>query len=210
VTRLASARFLPIAVPKPDEAQHLGNVLVQAGLGCLEVALRRADSLEALERACAVEDLLVGAGTVITRGQAVAAAEAGASFALAPGLNEEVVHQCRELGLPFFPGVATPSEIDKAQRMGLSTVKVFPIGALGGVPFLRAVSAAFPGMRFIPTGGINLADVESFLSLSSVVACGGSSIISDDLLSKHAFAALNRRARDLVDTLRISTPVEEA
>jgi 2-dehydro-3-deoxyphosphogluconate aldolase / (4S)-4-hydroxy-2-oxoglutarate aldolase len=198
VSRLAEIRFIPIASIDPELAEPLGRTLIGEGIACLEVALRQPGAIEALERACAVEGLLVGAGTVLTPAQATAAAEAGAAFAVAPGLNTDVVDRCCELGLPFFPGVATPSEIDAARRLGLATVKLFPLGPLGGLSFLRAISAVFPDMRFIPTGGIDQSNVGPLLEFPSVVACGGSWLFTEQLLRAGSFDELARRARELV------------
>lgn len=139
--------------------------------------------------------MLVGAGTVLSPEQARAAFEAGAQFALAPGTSGEVVDCCRELGLPFFPGVATPTEIERARRLGRHTVKVFPIAQLGGVGFLRAVSATYPDVRFIPTGGIGPDSLADYLALESVVACGGSWLVRRELLREGRFDEVERLAR---------------
>jgi 2-dehydro-3-deoxyphosphogluconate aldolase / (4S)-4-hydroxy-2-oxoglutarate aldolase len=143
--------------------------------------------------------LLVGAGTVLTPEQARAAAAAGAAFAVAPGLNEEIVDCCRQLGLPFFHGVATPTEIDHARRLGLRVVKVFPIATLGGAAFLRAISATYPDVRFIPTGGVDAGTLRTYLALPSVLACGGSWLTSDRILGERAFDELDRLAREAVE-----------
>jgi 2-dehydro-3-deoxyphosphogluconate aldolase / (4S)-4-hydroxy-2-oxoglutarate aldolase len=199
---LSRLRVLPIATLSPEEALSIGGALVGAGLPCLEVTFRAEGAAQALATACEVGGLLVGAGTVLNAWQAEAAAAAGAAFAVAPGLNEEVVTRCRELGLPFFPGVATPTEIDRARRLGLRHVKVFPISSLGGVPFLRAVSATFPGMRFIPTGGITPSNLREYLALRNVIACAGSWLIDADDGQPRRVEAIAARAREALELTR--------
>jgi 2-dehydro-3-deoxyphosphogluconate aldolase / (4S)-4-hydroxy-2-oxoglutarate aldolase len=202
IDRLAELRILPLATLDPELAEDVGRALVQAGLPCVEITFRAAGAEEAIRRARGVDGLLVGAGTVLTPEQARAAAEAGAAFAVAPGLNEDVVDCCRELGLPFFPGVATPTEIDRARRLGLRALKVFPIGALGGVAFLRAVSATYPDVRFIPTGGVKAANLREYLAVPSVLACGGSWLLGEPVPSARAFGDLSRLVREAVELAR--------
>jgi len=186
---------LPLATIKPAHAEDLGHALVREGLPCIEIALRTPDAVDAIARASKIDGLLVGAGTVHTPAQARAAAGAGAGFALAPELSEDVVACCRELGLPFFPGVATPTELGHAVRLGCTTVKVFPAGTVGGPAFLRAVSATFPHVRFIPTGGIDGGSLASYLAVPSVVACGGSWICEPGLIRERRFDEIAQRAR---------------
>jgi 2-dehydro-3-deoxyphosphogluconate aldolase/(4S)-4-hydroxy-2-oxoglutarate aldolase len=108
----------------------------------------------------------------------------------------EVVAACRELGLPFFPGIATPSEVEQARRAGMRTVKVFPIAQLGGVSFLRAVSATYPDVRFLPSGGIDGKTLPEYLALPSVLACGGSWLVRPDLLRSGRWDEVERLARE--------------
>jgi 2-dehydro-3-deoxyphosphogluconate aldolase/(4S)-4-hydroxy-2-oxoglutarate aldolase len=199
VNRLAKLRILPLATLDPELAEDVGRALVQAGLPCIEITFRADGAAEAIRRARRVDGLLVGAGTVLTPEQAHAAAEAGAAFAVAPGLNEDIVECCRELGMPFVPGVATPTEIDRARRLGLHTLKAFPIAALGGVAFLRAVSATYPDVRFIPTGGVSTANLREYLAVPSVLACAGSWLLGDPILSARAFGDLSRLVREAVE-----------
>ena len=175
---LRQMRVLPLATIKAAHAEDLGRTLVQEGLPCIEIALRTPDALEAIACASTIDGLLVGAGTVHTAEQARAAASAGASFALAPELSEDVVECCRELGLPFFPGVATPTEIERARRLGLRTLKAFPIAAFGGPTLLRTLSAVYPDVQFIPTGGVNPTNLSDYLALPNVLACGGSWLVN--------------------------------
>jgi 2-dehydro-3-deoxyphosphogluconate aldolase/(4S)-4-hydroxy-2-oxoglutarate aldolase len=173
----------------------LCGALLAGGVSCIEITFRTEAAAEALARAAEIEGMLVGAGTVLTPEQARAAARAGAAFAVAPGTDDEVVAACAELGLPFFPGIATPSELGRALRLGCTVVKVFPAAQLGGPAFLRAVSATFPHARFIPTGGIDGESLPSYLAVPSVLACGGSWIAEPRLIAERSFAEIEQRAR---------------
>jgi 2-dehydro-3-deoxyphosphogluconate aldolase / (4S)-4-hydroxy-2-oxoglutarate aldolase len=196
VAALGKGRVLPLA--SVEDAALVGELcaaLLEGGISCIEIAFRTAAAAEALARAAAVEGMLVGAGTVLTAEQARTAAEAGAAFAVAPGTDNEIVDVCAGLGLPFFPGVATPTELGHAVRLGCTTVKVFPAGTVGGPAFLRAVSATFPHVRFIPTGGIDGGSLASYLAVPSVVACGGSWICESSLIRERRFDEIAQRAR---------------
>jgi 2-dehydro-3-deoxyphosphogluconate aldolase/(4S)-4-hydroxy-2-oxoglutarate aldolase len=194
---------LPVAsFDDPEQVEGVARALISAGLSCIEIAFRTPAAAEAVARASRVEGLLVGAGTILTPEQARAALEAGASFAVAPGTNELVMNTCREIELPFFPGVATPSEIDRARSLGVRTLKVFPISQLGGVGFLRAVSAVYRDVRYIPTGGIDAAALPQYLALDSVLACGGSWFVAPDLVRKGCFDEITRLAREAVEVAR--------
>ncbi|HZO95965.1 MAG TPA: bifunctional 4-hydroxy-2-oxoglutarate aldolase/2-dehydro-3-deoxy-phosphogluconate aldolase [Gaiellaceae bacterium] len=197
VARLARARVLPVAtIDDPDRAADACAALARGGIRCIEVAFRSEAAAAALERARAVEGFLLGAGTVLSAEQARAAADAGADFAVAPGLNEEVVDACRELGLPFFPGIATPSELDRARRLGLRTLKVFPAEQLGGPGFLRALSAAYPDVGFLPTGGVGPDTLAGYLAVPAVVACAGTWLVKRELLREGRFDEIERLARE--------------
>jgi 2-dehydro-3-deoxyphosphogluconate aldolase / (4S)-4-hydroxy-2-oxoglutarate aldolase len=176
---LAAHRVIPVATVSAASAESVGALLVELGLPCLEIALRRPDAIEAIRRAHRVEGLLVGAGTILTPQQAQDAADAGAAFGVAPGLSEDVVQCCLDINLPLFPGVATPSEIERARRLGLRTLKAFPIDSLGGAAFLRALAGVYPDVRFIPTGGINLTNLAEYLALANVLACAGSWLVRE-------------------------------
>ena len=198
-SRLAAARVLPVTtVDDAEQADAVCRALVAGGLLCIEIAFRSDAAVDAIRRASQVKGLLVGAGTVLSAEQAEAALVAGASFAVAPGTNEDVVGACHELGLPFFPGVATPSEIERARQLGLRTLKVFPAEQLGGPAFLRAVTATYPDVRFLPTGGIGLDNLRDYLAVPSVLAVGGSWLVKPELLRDGRFDEVERLAREAV------------
>jgi len=200
VGTLARVRVLPVmSAPDVDGAEAACRALLAGGISCVEITFRTAVAAETIRRVSAIDGLLVGAGTVLSPGQAEEAAAAGASFAVAPGTSEPVVDACRELALPFFPGVATPSEIERARALGCRTLKVFPASTVGGVAFLRAVSAPYQDVRFIPTGGIDASNLAAHLAVPSVLACGGSWLCDQGLLREGRFDEIERLAREAVE-----------
>jgi 2-dehydro-3-deoxyphosphogluconate aldolase/(4S)-4-hydroxy-2-oxoglutarate aldolase len=200
LTALARARVLPVvAIDDAGAVDELCGALLEGGIACIEITFRTAAAAPALSRASAIKGMLVGAGTVLSTEQARAAADAGARFAVAPGTDDEIVAACDELELPFFPGVATPSELGHALRLGRTAVKVFPVSTLGGPSFLRAVSATFPQASFIPTGGIDADSLASYLAVPSVLACGGSWICEQSLVRQRRFDEIASRARAAVE-----------
>jgi 2-dehydro-3-deoxyphosphogluconate aldolase/(4S)-4-hydroxy-2-oxoglutarate aldolase len=195
VDALAADRVLPVvAVDDPSVVVDLCASLLRGGISCIEITFRADAAAEAIAHAVEVEGMLVGAGTVLSAEQARLAAGAGAAFAVAPGTDDEVIAACDELALPFFPGVATPSELGHALRLGRTAVKVFPAAQLGGPAFLRAVSATFPKARFIPTGGVDADSLASYLAVPQVLACGGSWIAERTLVAERRFEEITRRA----------------
>jgi 2-dehydro-3-deoxyphosphogluconate aldolase/(4S)-4-hydroxy-2-oxoglutarate aldolase len=196
VERLRACRVVPVAtIEDPEHAQPVAEALLAGGVGCIEITFRHPAAAEAIRNAREVGGLLVGAGTVLSGEQARAAADAGALFAVAPGTSDEVVRACDELGLPFFPGVATASEIEQARRLGHHVVKVFPAAQVGGAAFLRAVSATYPDVGFLPTGGIDAANLGEYLAVPAVVACGGSWLVRAELVREGRFDEIERLAR---------------
>ena len=140
---------------------------------------------------------MVGAGTVLTTANLAAARESGAAFAVAPGLNPRIVQQAREMGLPFVPGVATPSDIEQGIELGCSLLKFFPAEALGGVPMIEALSAPYKhtGVRFMPTGGVNPGNLESYLKLDTVAAVGGTWIAKKEDLASGKWDEVRNRCK---------------
>ena len=142
--------------------------------------------------------MTVGAGTVVGSAQVDQAVEAGARFIVTPGIDPEVVSRCRELGVPVIPGIATATEAMAALRQGVDTVKLFPAQALGGLEMLTALGAPFPSLRFVPTGGIQAAQLRDYVRHPSVLAVGGSWITPRELLAQRRFAEISRLAADAV------------
>src|SRR5579872_4836998 len=201
--RLAAIRIIPVlSVDDPDQAEACCQALVAGGLPCVEIAFRTEAAAEAIRRAAAIEGLIVGAGTVLTVEQARAALDAGAGFAVAPGSDESVIAVCAQLGLPFFPGVATPTEIGRARALGLTTLKLFPASCVGGVTFLKAVASIFRDVKFIPTGGVDIGCLGEYLALPNVLACGGSWLVKESLLRAGRFDEIERLAREASEVVR--------
>lgn len=204
VARLRQLRLVPvIVIDNPASAPALGRALADGGLPCAEVTFRTAGAKEALARLTGeCPDILAGAGTVLTPAQAKQACDAGAQFIVAPGLNPSVVQYCLESNIPVFPGVATPTEIETALSLGLQVLKIFPIESLGGLPYLKAISAPYTGVEFMPTGGISLQNITSYLSFPKVVACGGSWIAPADVIAAERFDRVTEEAQKAVDVVR--------
>lgn len=181
---LQGARIVPVAViDDPGRAPGLGEALLAGGLDVIEVTLRTPAAVEAIAALAGVPGMRTGAGTVVTADQVDAAVDAGATFVVSPGLSADVVRRCRERGVPVLPGVATPSDLMAAVALGLTEVKFFPAGVLGGPAALKALSAPFPGMTFVPTGGVSAANLADYLRLPCVAAVGGSWMVGRDVVA---------------------------
>jgi 2-dehydro-3-deoxyphosphogluconate aldolase/(4S)-4-hydroxy-2-oxoglutarate aldolase len=199
VDRLAEARIVPVlTAADADEAERACGALLAGGLTCIEITFRTDAAVDAIRRVARNGDVLVGAGTILAPDQLARAVDAGARFAVAPGTNDAVVDAARETGVPFFPGVATPSEIESARSRGCRVLKLFPASLLGGPAFLQAVAPVYPDVRFVPTGGIGDGNLSSYLDLPSVLACAGTWICERTLLRERRFDEIERRAREAV------------
>jgi 2-dehydro-3-deoxyphosphogluconate aldolase/(4S)-4-hydroxy-2-oxoglutarate aldolase len=181
---LGGHRVVPVVVlDDPTKAEALGAALVDGGLPVAEATFRTPAAAAVLRRLAERDDLLVGAGTVLTDRQVDEAVEAGARFVVSPGLSAAVVRRCQDVGVAVLPGIATPSEIMQALDLGLDTVKFFPAEANGGLATIKALAAAFPHVRFVPTGGITAETAPAYLAHRSVAAVGGSWMVAPDLLA---------------------------
>jgi 2-dehydro-3-deoxyphosphogluconate aldolase/(4S)-4-hydroxy-2-oxoglutarate aldolase len=185
-----------------EDALPIADAFLAAGLPVMEIALRTPAALQAIEKLAAYSELLLGAGTVCTVAQAQRAAEAGAAFLVLPGFDRELVEWCLEWDMPILPGVATPSEAMAARSLGLDVVKLFPAEALGGIRYLKALAAPFPGLRFVPTGGIALQQLSEYLALPQVFAVGGSFLCPRELLRSRSWDALRRLVEDALRSRR--------
>ena len=188
-----------IALHDAQSAVPLAQALIKGGLPCAEVTFRTdaaEESIRQMSQNC--PDMLVGAGTILTPQQADRAVAAGAKFLVSPGLNEEVVKHCQKIGVPIIPGVATPSEVEKALSLGLTTLKFFPAEAAGGLPMIKAMCAPYSQVKFMPTGGINAKNLNSYLSFKKVIACGGSWMVSQELIKSGNFAEITRLSKEAV------------
>lgn len=203
-TRLAGLRVVPVVtIDAAADAGGLADALAAGGLPIAEVTFRTDAAAEAIRAICAARpDVLVGAGTVLDATTVDKALEAGAEFIVAPGLNPHVVERCLERGVAAVPGVATPTEIEAALALGLRLLKFFPAEAMGGPGYLSAMSAPYRGVRFMPTGGINPANLASYLALPNVVAAGGTWIATADSIRNQRWDEITGLAEEAVSISR--------
>jgi 2-dehydro-3-deoxyphosphogluconate aldolase/(4S)-4-hydroxy-2-oxoglutarate aldolase len=200
-------RVIPVVVIEElDTVLPLAEALDEGGLQVAEITFRTEAAAAAIRLIAAETDVLVGAGTVVRPEQVDLAVEAGARFIVTPGFSAAVVARCRELDVLVIPGVATATEIVAALDHGLDLAKFFPAEAAGGVALLRALQGPFPGVRFVPTGGVNAANAASYLALPSVVAVGGSWMVAPELIAARDFAAVTELARDAVHLTAEAVP----
>lgn len=189
---LAEIRVVPVvSIDRAADSPGLAGALAAGGLPLVEVTFRTpaaADAIAAIR--AARTDVTVGAGTVLDAATVDRALDAGAEFIVAPGFNPAVVEHCMERGIAVIPGVVTPSEIERALAAGIGLVKFFPAEAAGGVAYLRAVSAPYRDVRFIPTGGVSQANLADYLDLPSVTACGGTWIAPAADIRDHRWEAI--------------------
>jgi len=200
LAEVARQRIVPVVViDDVSAASPLAEALADAGLGCAEITLRTSIAIEVIARFAETGRLVVGAGTVLDPQQASAAIDAGARFVVSPGFDSEVVHWCQQFGVPVVPGTATPSDIQQAWRAGVTAVKFFPAETLGGVAALAAMSAPFPGMTFVPTGGITPANVTAYLQHPAVLAVGGSWMAPRQLIAAGDWGRIGQLAAEAAE-----------
>jgi len=194
-----SRRIVPVVVlHDAHDAQPLGRAMVAGGLPVAEVTFRTAAAADSIRAMKDVEGLIVGAGTVLNPAQVEQAVVAGATFIVSPGLRADVVRAAQDAGLPVLPGAVTPSEIMAAMELGLDTVKFFPANVYGGASAIKALSAPFGGIRFVPTGGVSGANLHDFLSLSCIPAVGGSWMVPVDAIREGAFGRVTELCAEAV------------
>ncbi len=168
----------------PSRTALTARALLDGGLPAAEITFRTKGAAEAIRRMQEYPEILTGAGTVRTPAQVREAGRAGAVFIVSPGLSRPVAEACREEGLPYYPGVCTPSEVDLALQWNLSTLKFFPAEASGGVASIQALKGPYPSVEWIPTGGIREENLRSYLDWPSVLACGGSWMVPPKLIQE--------------------------
>ena len=176
-------RCIPVVVIKElSETDTILTALKNSGINCAEITFRTACAAEAIAYACKnYPDMEIGAGTVINAEQCEAALKAGATFIVSPGLSVAVAKICNERGIPYYPGCVTPTEIMQALELGITTVKFFPANVYGGLKAIKALSAPFPQVKFIPTGGVDRNNIEEFLAFDKIAAIGGSFFVKEAL-----------------------------
>ena len=207
VERFQELGVVPVVVlDEAKDAVPLAEALVEGGLPCAEVTFRTEAAKESIrlmtER---FPDMLVGAGTVLSRDQVDAALEAGAKFIVSPGFDPEIVDYCLEKKIPVFPGCISPSEVAQAVKRGLRVVKFFPAESAGGIGMIRAMAAPYVGIKFMPTGGINTGNLGEYLSCDKILCCGGSWMVKSEFVKNGEFdkiRELTQEARNLAKSVR--------
>ncbi len=194
-----------IPVVKIDDAKDaapLAKALCEGGLPVAEVTFRT-DAAEEAIRIMSEQfpNMLVGAGTVLTTEQVDRAVGAGAKFIVSPGLNPKVVKYCQEKGVPITPGTSSPTDIEMALELGLDVVKFFPAEQSGGIAKIKAMSAPYTGVKFMPTGGISAKNLKDYLDFNKIVACGGSWMVKGELINAGEFDEIKRLTREAVNTM---------
>lgn len=188
-----------VVLNNAKDAAPLAKALCEGGLPCAEVTFRT----DAAEESIAImskeyPEMFVGAGTVLTTEQVDRAVNAGAKFIVSPGFDPEIVDYCLEKEIPVFPGCITPSEVAQAVKRGLKVVKFFPAEQFGGVATIKALSAPYVGLKFMPTGGVSAKNLESYLNCDSIVACGGSWMVKGDLVKAGEFDKIRELTEEAV------------
>ncbi|MDR1663918.1 MAG: bifunctional 4-hydroxy-2-oxoglutarate aldolase/2-dehydro-3-deoxy-phosphogluconate aldolase [Clostridiales bacterium] len=202
--RISEIGIVPvIAIQDEGKAVPLAKALSAGGIPCAEVTFRTAQGEESIRRiAKDVPEVLLGAGTVTTAAQVDRAIDAGAKFIVSPGFNPKIVAYCLQKNIPITPGCANPSDIEAAMEFGLEVVKFFPAEQAGGIDYIKAIAAPYTGMRFIPTGGVNAGNINKYLAFEKIIACGGSWMVSADLLNAGDFDGITRLCKEAVRTVQ--------
>ncbi|MBO6166272.1 MAG: bifunctional 4-hydroxy-2-oxoglutarate aldolase/2-dehydro-3-deoxy-phosphogluconate aldolase [Eubacterium sp.] len=199
--------IIPVVVlDDSNDAEPLAEALCNGGIPAAEVTFRTAAAEKSIKiMKSQFPNMLIGAGTVLTEEQVDRAIEAGAQFIVSPGLNPDVVKYCIDNNIPVTPGTQTPSEMELAMSLGLDLVKFFPAEPAGGLKMIKAVAAAYVNLSFMPTGGINAQNVRDYLAYDRIMACGGSWMVSKDLVKNREFDRIEelvRQAADIVKEIR--------
>jgi len=207
MNQILQKRIVPVAViDKLEDAVPLANALLAAGLDIIEVTFRTAaaaDCVRAITQAH--PGMLVGAGTLLEISQVKQARAAGAKFGVAPGLNDVVVRASLDAGMPFVPGVATASEVERGLELGCKLQKLFPADVLGGVKLLKALAGPYghTGVKFIPLGGVNAQNMAEYLALPIVAAIGGSWIVDKKLIAEKNWTKITALTKEALTTAKL-------
>ncbi len=200
IQRLTAAKVVPVVVVEhADDILPIGDALAENGLPVAEITFRTACAAQAIQRLKhAHPEILVGAGTLKTATQIRQAIDAGAEFAVSAGINARNITFCQQHQFPIIPGINNPMGIELAIELGLDFVKFFPAEASGGIPMLKALSGPYPEMHFMPTGGVGLENINNYLDLSNVVACGGSWMLPTQLIKDKQWQKIGELIRQAV------------
>ncbi|HAR66689.1 MAG TPA: keto-deoxy-phosphogluconate aldolase [Lentisphaeria bacterium] len=190
------------SVEKAEHAVPIARALLEGGITAIELTLRSDAAMAGLTAICQeVPEMLVGVGTILTPDTAREVKAVGADFGVSPGMNPRVVRAAQEAGLPFAPGICTPSDLEQAIELGCRFVKFFPAAAAGGISYLRSMSAPYKhlGIEYFPLGGVNSENMAAYLEEPSVAAVGGSWIVKQDLVQRGDWTAIAGRAAEVVN-----------
>ena len=203
IEKLESNSILPVLVIEDaNKAQRLATSLKEGGLQVIEVTLRTKAALEAIKLIQEIDDVVVGAGTVLSEMQFDLAVEAGAQFIVSPGTSLKVIRRAINNKVPIFPGVATATEIQTVIDEGLQIMKFFPAETSGGAAAIKALSGPFSEVRFIPTGGIGISNLSEYLKIPSILAVGGSWMVTSELLQEERFLEITSNCMKAVEVSR--------
>jgi 2-dehydro-3-deoxyphosphogluconate aldolase/(4S)-4-hydroxy-2-oxoglutarate aldolase len=201
--RLGEIRLVPVVVLEDAKnAEPLAEALIAGNLPCAEVTFRTTAAAESIKRISKYKEICLGAGTVLSVDQAKLAIDSGATFIVSPGFNQKVVSYCVEHKIPITPGICTPTEIEMGLEFGLNIFKFFPAEAYGGLKTLKAISAPYGMIKFIPTGGISAKNVRDYLSFKQVFACGGSWMVTKEMISNGRFNDVTALAQEAVNLVK--------
>lgn len=202
--KIKACGIIPVVViHEADQAVLAARALLEGGINVMEITFRTAAAKNAiLAVSREVPEMIVGAGTVLNADQMEEALQSGAEFIVSPGSNRELLMAAKEKGVPFFPGVVTPSEIMMCLEFGFSVLKFFPSECFGGMQTIKALSGPFPGVKFIPTGGISLKNAEAYLKSDKIAAIGGSWMITADMISQGKFDEIRKKAQEAAALLK--------
>lgn len=191
-----------IALDRAEDAAPLSRALCDGGLPCAEVTFRTAAAEESIRiMSTQFPEMLVGAGTVLTTEQVDRAVDTGAKFIVSPGLNPKVVKYCVEKNIPITPGTSNPSDVEAAIELGLDVVKFFPAEAAGGLNMIKSMAAPYTQMKFMPTGGISAKNLTTYLDFNRIIACGGSWMVSKDMVNAKDWAGITALTKEAVATM---------
>lgn len=196
--QLQSFGVVPVvALNDAEDALPLARALAEGGLPCAEITFRTEAAEESIRRISeGYPEMLVGAGTVLTKGQVDRAVKAGAGFIVSPGFDPEIVDYCQEKKIPVFPGCITPSEVAQAVKRGLKMVKFFPAEPFGGLAAIKALAAPYTMIKFMPTGGISAKNLKDYLECDKIACCGGSWMVKGELIEAGDFDRICSLARE--------------
>ncbi|EKO3394883.1 TPA: bifunctional 4-hydroxy-2-oxoglutarate aldolase/2-dehydro-3-deoxy-phosphogluconate aldolase [Vibrio fluvialis] len=202
--QIKALKIIPvIAIDNAEDIIPLGKVLVENGLPVAEITFRSDAAEEAIRLLRESQpEMLIGAGTVLNRAQVIAAKEAGATFIVSPGFNPNTVRACQELGIEIIPGVNNPSAVEAALEMGLTTMKFFPAEPSGGISMVKSLLAPYTDLELMPTGGIKPSNVNDYLAIPRVIACGGTWMVDKSLIENGEWEELARLTREAVALTR--------